>query len=48
MSTNYQEVPPEEYAGFLAGESKGIYFNCMGIYFNCIFKPRGYRYIRLK
>jgi KTSC domain len=34
----YFDVPPEEYAAFLAAESKGTYLNQ-------VFKPREYRYV---
>jgi hypothetical protein len=34
----YFDVPTEEYAAFMAAESKGIYLNQ-------VFKPRGYRYL---
>jgi hypothetical protein len=34
----YFDVPCEEYAGFMAAESKGTYLNQ-------VFKPRGYRYV---
>jgi hypothetical protein len=34
------DVPPEEYEAFLRAESKGTYLNK-------VFKPRGYRYVRL-
>jgi KTSC domain len=37
----YFEVPAEEYAGFMAAESKGTYLNHM-------FKPKGHRYIIVK
>ena len=37
---NYFDVPPEEYAAFRQAESKGIYLNK-------VFKPRGYRCIRI-
>jgi len=33
----YFDVPGEEYAAFMAAESKGTYLNQ-------VFKPRGYRY----
>ena len=33
----YFDVPAEEFAGFMAAESKGTYLNQ-------VFKPRGYRY----
>jgi hypothetical protein len=33
----YFEVPPEEYQGFMAAESKGEYLNCT-------FKTKGYSY----
>jgi len=36
----YFDVPHEEYAAFLAAESKGTYLNQ-------VFKGRGYRYIRI-
>jgi KTSC domain len=36
----YFDVPAEEYAAFLAADSKGTYLNQQ-------FKPRGYRYQRL-
>jgi KTSC domain len=34
----YFDVPTEEYAAFMAAESKGTYLNQ-------VFKPRGYRYL---
>lgn len=34
----YFDVPPEEYAAFMAAESKGAYLNQ-------VFKPKNYRYI---
>jgi hypothetical protein len=34
----YFNVPTEEYAAFMAAESKGTYLNQ-------VFKPRGYRYL---
>lgn len=34
----YFDVPGEEYAAFMAAESKGTYLNQ-------VFKPRGYRYV---
>lgn len=37
----YFDVPAEEYAAFLAADSKGTYLNQ-------VFKPRGYRYIHIK
>lgn len=37
----YFEVPAEEYTAFLAADSKGAYLNLH-------FKPRGYRYRRIK
>jgi hypothetical protein len=37
----YFDVPPQEHAAFLAAESKGTYLNQ-------VFKPQGYRYIRIK
>lgn len=37
----YFDVPAEEYAAFLAAESKGTYLNQQ-------FNPRGYRYQRLR
>ena len=37
----YFDVPAEEYVAFLAADSKGTYLNQ-------IFKPRGYRYVRIK
>jgi KTSC domain len=36
----YFDVPAEEYAAFLAADSKGTYLNQQ-------FKPRGYRYERV-
>lgn len=33
----YTDVPPEEYAAFMAADSKGTYLNE-------VFKPKGYRY----
>jgi len=38
---DYFEVPEEEYAAFRSAESKGTYLNQ-------IFKPRGYRYVRIQ
>jgi len=38
---DYFDVPPEEYAEFLAAPSKGTYLNQ-------IFKLRGYRNVRVK
>ncbi|HWZ84131.1 MAG TPA: KTSC domain-containing protein [Terriglobales bacterium] len=35
------DVPPEEYEAFLQAESKGTYLNK-------VFKPRGYRYLRIE
>ena len=37
----YLDVPLEEHVAFLAAESKGTYLNR-------VFKPRGYRYIRIR
>jgi hypothetical protein len=37
----YFDVPAEEHAAFLAAESKGTYLNQQ-------FKPRGYRYQRVR
>jgi hypothetical protein len=37
----YFDVPAEQYAAFLAADSKGTYLNRH-------FKPRGYRYQRLQ
>jgi hypothetical protein len=37
----YFEVPLEEYTAFRNAESKGTYLNT-------VFKPRGYRYVRVK
>lgn len=37
----YFDVPAGEYAAFLAAGSKGTYLNQ-------VFKPHGYRYIRIK
>lgn len=37
----YFDVPPEEYAAFMAAESKGTYLNQM-------FKSKNYRYIIVK
>jgi len=36
----YFDVPEQEYAAFRSAESKGTYLNQ-------IFKPRGYRYVRI-
>ena len=36
----YLDVPPTEYAAFLAAD-------CKGIYLNQVFKRRGYRYIQI-
>ena len=38
---NYFDVPMEECAAFLSADSKGTYLNQA-------FKPRGYRYIRIR
>lgn len=37
----YFDVPVEEYTAFRNAESKGAYLNT-------VFKPRGYRYVRVK
>jgi hypothetical protein len=36
----YFDVPGEEYAAFMAAESKGTYLNQ-------VFKPRGYRHVMI-
>jgi phosphoribosylpyrophosphate synthetase len=38
---DYFDVPAEEYAAFRSADSKGTYLNQ-------VFKPRGYRYLRIR
>ena len=37
----YFDIPEEEYAAFRSADSKGTYLNQ-------VFKPRGYRYLRIQ